>query len=233
VADAIEAHYRPRFAGDGFRNIGVLRRRVADKLDALSGPSAPARSRPGTRILRPAPRALGVIRIRRSGARATAARLRARPALRASSTSGAGYFQGAGYSANEVEAAHAAPERLDLRRGSSKRCARSRSPEAESLAAANKRIGTSSAAVREFDMALPCFPRERLCQRLRGCEPVEKAPRPRPRAPQALAALKRRSTRFRQSHGWTRRRVRDNWIGFLGTLHGTMNRIADLSKLAK
>jgi glycyl-tRNA synthetase beta chain len=28
-------------------------------------------------------------------------------------------------------------------------------------------------------------------------------------------------------------RVRDNRIGFLGTLHGTMNRIADLSKLAK
>ena len=28
-------------------------------------------------------------------------------------------------------------------------------------------------------------------------------------------------------------RVRSNRIGFLGTLHGTMNRIADLSKLAK
>jgi len=28
-------------------------------------------------------------------------------------------------------------------------------------------------------------------------------------------------------------RVRDNRIGFLGRLHGTMNRIADLSKLAK
>jgi glycyl-tRNA synthetase beta subunit len=28
-------------------------------------------------------------------------------------------------------------------------------------------------------------------------------------------------------------KVRDNRIGFLGTLHGTMNRIADLSKLAK
>jgi glycyl-tRNA synthetase beta chain len=28
-------------------------------------------------------------------------------------------------------------------------------------------------------------------------------------------------------------RVRANRIGFLGTLHGTMNRIADLSKLAK
>jgi glycyl-tRNA synthetase beta chain len=27
-------------------------------------------------------------------------------------------------------------------------------------------------------------------------------------------------------------RVRDNRIGFLGALHGTMNRIADLSKLA-
>ena len=28
-------------------------------------------------------------------------------------------------------------------------------------------------------------------------------------------------------------KVRDNRIGLLGTLHGTMNRIADLSKLAK
>jgi glycyl-tRNA synthetase beta chain len=28
-------------------------------------------------------------------------------------------------------------------------------------------------------------------------------------------------------------RVRANRIGFLGTLHGTMNRVADLSKLAK
>jgi glycyl-tRNA synthetase beta chain len=28
-------------------------------------------------------------------------------------------------------------------------------------------------------------------------------------------------------------RVRANRIGFLGTLHGSMNRVADLSKLAK
>jgi glycyl-tRNA synthetase beta chain len=156
-----------------------------------------------------------------------------------------GYFQEQGYSANQVEAVLAQrPERLDLVPLQLEAVrAFAGLPEAESLAAANKRIGNilkQAGAVRaDFDMALLVLPEEKALagafNRLQG--PVEKAYRDLEytSALKALAALKAPVDAFFDKVMVMDKdaRVRDNRIGFLGTLHGTMNRIADLSKLAK
>jgi glycyl-tRNA synthetase beta chain len=155
------------------------------------------------------------------------------------------YFEDQGYSANEVEAVLSLrPERLDLvpRQLEAVR-AFAGLPEAESLAAANKRIGNilkQAGAVRpEFDVALLVLPEEKALattfKLLR--ETVEKAYRELEytAALKALASLKGPVDAFFDKVMVMDKdaRVRDNRIGFLGTLHGTMNRIADLSKLAK
>jgi glycyl-tRNA synthetase beta chain len=156
-----------------------------------------------------------------------------------------GYFQEQGYSANEVEAVLSLrPERLDLvpRQLEAVR-AFAALPEAESLAAANKRIGNilkQAGAVRPgFDMALLVLPEEKALAKtfklLQGS--VEKAygDLEYTRALRELASLKAPVDAFFDKVMVMDKdaRVRDNRIGFLGTLHGTMNRIADLSKLAK
>jgi glycyl-tRNA synthetase beta chain len=116
-------------------------------------------------------------------------------------------------------------------------------PEADSLAAANKRIGNilkQAGAVRAgFDMALLVLPEEKALaktfKQLQGT--VEKAygDLEYTRALKELASLKAPVDAFFDKVMVMDKdaRVRDNRIGFLGTLHGTMNRIADLSKLAK
>ncbi len=249
VADAIEAHYRPRFAGDRLPEHPVsCAVALADKLDALGGLFGIGQVPTGDKDpfgLRRA--ALGMIRIlaeRRLG-------LSLRDYVRDQALESfiyeraRGYFQEQGYSANEVEAVLAQrPERLDLvpRQLEAVR-AFAGLPEAESLAAANKRIGNilkQAGAVRaEFDMALLVLPEEKALagafKRLQ--EPVEKAYRDLEytSALKALAALKAPVDAFFDKVMVMDKdaRVRDNRIGFLGTLHGTMNRIADLSKLAK
>ena len=115
-------------------------------------------------------------------------------------------------------------------------------PEAQSLAAANKRIGNilkQAGAVRvAFDAALLVLPEEKALaaefKRLQGN--VEQAYRnlEYTQALKALATLKAPVDAFFDKVMVMDKdsRVRENRIGFLGTLHGTMNRIADLSKLA-
>jgi len=249
VADAIEAHYRPRFAGDRLPEHPVsCAVALADKLDALSGLFGIGQVPTGDKDpfgLRRA--ALGVIRILAERRLELSLRDYVRdPALESFIYERArGYFQEQGYSANEVEAVLAQrPQRLDLvpRQLEAVR-AFAGLPEAESLAAANKRIGNilkQAGAVRaDFDMALLVLPEEKALagafKRLQ--EPVEKAYRDLEytSALKALAALKAPVDAFFDKVMVMDKdaRVRDNRIGFLGTLHGTMNRIADLSKLAK
>ena len=249
VADAIEAHYRPRFAGDRLPEHPVsCAVALADKLDALSGLFGIGQVPTGDKDpfgLRRA--ALGVIRI--LAERRLELSLRSYvsdPALESFIYERSrGYFQEQGYSANEVEAVLAQrPERIDLVPLQLEAVrAFAGLPEAESLAAANKRIGNilkqAGAARPNFDAALFVLPEEKaLAGAFKGLQgAVEKAYRDLEytAALKALAALKAPVDAFFDKVMVMDKdaRVRDNRIGFLGTLHGTMNRIADLSKLAK
>jgi glycyl-tRNA synthetase beta chain len=264
VADAIEAHYVPRFSGDRLpEHLVSSAVALADKLDALAGLFGIGQTPTGDRDpfgLRRA--ALGVIRIlveRKlelslfdlvkgafEGFAGKAGIGNAHSDLEMFVFDRArGFFQERGYSANEVESVLCLnPTRLDLipRQLEAVR-AFSAMPEAESLAAANKRIGNilkqAKAVPSEFDPALMVLPEEKLLattfSRLRP--DVDKAFRALDytSALKALAALKAPVDAFFDKVMVMDKdaRVRDNRIGFLGTLHGTMNRIADLSKLAK
>jgi glycyl-tRNA synthetase beta chain len=249
VADAIEAHYRPRFAGDRLPEHPVsCAVALADKLDALSGLFGIGQAPTGDKDpfgLRRA--AVGVIRILAERGLALSLRDYVKdPALETFIYERArGYFQEQGYSANEVEAVLSLrPERLDLvpRQLEAVR-AFAGLPEAESLAAANKRIGNilkqAGAVHPGFDTALLVLPEEKALaktfKQLQGT--VEKAycDLEYTRALKELASLKAPVDAFFDKVMVMDKdaRVRDNRIGFLGTLHGTMNRIADLSKLAK
>ncbi len=249
VADAVEAHYRPRFAGDRLPEhpIGCVVA-LADKLDALQGLFGIGQAPTGDKDpfgLRRA--ALGVIRILAEralpltlGDYANDVALEAFLFERAR-----GYFEEQGYSSNEVEAVLSLrPARLDL---VPKQLEAVRAfaalPEAESLAAANKRIGNilkqAGAVPPAFDPRLMALPEERDLAATFG--------RLRPQVDQsfesldytaalkALASLKAPVDAFFDKVMVMDKdpKVRDNRIGLLGTLHGTMNRIADLSKLAK
>jgi len=264
AADAIEAHYRPRFAGDRLPEHAVsCAVALADKLDALAGLFGIGQTPTGDRDpfgLRRA--ALGVIRILverklemslldlvngafdgfkgREGTGAARADLERFIFERAR-----GYFQERGYSVNEVESVLSLnPARLDLvpRQLEAVR-AFSALPEAESLVAANKRIGNilkqAKGVPSQFDPALMVLPEEKsLATTFSRLRPdVDKAfsALDYTAALKALASLKAPVDAFFDKVMVMDKdaRVRDNRIGFLGTLHGTMNRIADLSKLAK
>jgi len=262
VADAIEAHYRPRFAGDHLPD-GMISCCVAlaDKLDVLSGLFGIGQVPTGERDpfgLRRA--SLGVIRILverelelslfdlvNEAFKAYAGKIgdthsdletfildRAR-----------GYFQERGYSASEVESVLCLrPTRLDLvtKQLEAVRVF-SALPEAESLAAANKRIGNilkqADQVPTHFDVSLMVLPEEKaLATTFKLLKPdVDGAfnSLDYTSALKALASLKAPVDAFFDKVMVMDKdpRVRANRIGFLGTLHGTMNRIADLSKLAK
>jgi glycyl-tRNA synthetase beta chain len=262
VADAIEAHYRPRFAGDhlpdGMISCSVA---LADKLDVLAGLFGIGQVPTGERDpfgLRRA--SLGVIRIlvermlelslfhlvneafQGYGGKIGDAHSdletfifdRAR-----------GYFQERGYSASEVESVLCLrPSRLDLVTKQLEAVrAFSALPEAESLAAANKRIGNilkqADQVPTHFDVSLMVLPEEKaLATTFELLKPdVDGAfdSLDYTSALRALASLKVPVDAFFDKVMVMDKdpRVRANRIGFLGTLHGTMNRIADLSKLAK
>ncbi len=251
VADAIEAHYLPRFAGDRLPEHPVACAvALADKLDALAGLFGIGQAPTGDRDpfgLRRA--ALGVIRILvEAGLELSLSDLvnDAHTDLKTFIFERArGYFQERGYSTNEVEAVLCLnPARLDLipKQLEAVR-AFSGLPEAESLAAANKRIANilkqAGAVPPDFDPALMVLPEEKTLATTFGrLRPdVEKAFRALDYtgALKALASLKGPVDAFFDKVMVMDKdaKVRDNRIGFLGTLHGTMNRIADLSKLAK
>ena len=247
VADAIEQHYRPRFAGDALPQSPVACSvALADKLDALAGlfriGQAPTGERDPFGLRRAA---LGVVRIL----------VERQFTLRLADFVNAdvqgfiherarGYFREQGYSANEVEAVFSAspselalvPKALEAVR------AFSALPEAESLAAANKRIGNilkqAGSVPAEFDVSLMSLPEEKtLASTFGRLQPgVDEAFRALDYtgALRALASLKAPVDAFFDKVMVMDKdpRVRANRIGFLGRLHGTMNRIADLSKLA-
>ena len=264
VADAIEAHYRPRFAGDRLPEHPVsCAVALADKLDALAGFFGIAQVPTGDKDpfgLRRA--ALGVIRIlveRKleialpdlingafQGFTGKSGIGDARTGVETFIFDRArGYFQESGYSTNEVESVLCLnPARLDLipKQLEAVR-AFSRLPEAESLAAANKRIGNilkqAKAVPADYDAGLMVLPEEKSLAaafgKLRPAVDKAYSSLDYTGALKALAALKAPVDAFFDKVMVMDKdaRVRDNRIGFLGSLHGTMNRIADLSKLAK
>jgi glycyl-tRNA synthetase beta chain len=264
VADAIEAHYRPRFAGDRLpESLIDCAVALADKLDGLAGLFGIGQVPTGERDpfgLRRA--ALGLIRILVERdldlslsklVNAAFAELSGKPGIGEAHTDletfiferARGYFQERGYSANEVESVlclrpirlNLIPKQLEAVR------AFSTLPEAESLSAANKRIGNilkqAEAVPSGFDIALMVLPEEKaLATTFKLLKPdVDGAfnSLDYTSALKALASLKAPVDAFFDKVMVMDKdpRVRANRIGFLGTLHGTMNRIADLSKLAK
>ena len=249
VADAIEAHYRPRFAGDRLPESPIACAvALADKLDALSGLFSIGQAPTGERDpfgLRRA--ALGVIRIlvERKLELSLLELVEREDVASFIFERARGYFQERGYSAVEVDSVLSLkPARLDLvpRQLEAVR-AFSAMPEAESLAAANKRIGNilkqAETVPPGFDIALMVLPEEKaLASTFKLLQPgVDGALRSLDytAALKQLASLKAPVDAFFDKVMVMDKdpRVRANRIGFLGTLHGTMNRIADLSKLAK
>ncbi len=249
VADAIEAHYRPRFAGDRVPESPIACAvALADKLDALTGLFSIGQAPTGERDpfgLRRA--ALGVIRIlvERKLELSLLELVERQDVASFIFERARGYFQERGYSAVEVDSVLSLkPARLDLvpRQLEAVR-AFSAMPEAESLAVANKRIGNilkqAETVPPGFDIALMVLPEEKaLASTFKLLQPdVDGALRSLDytAALKQLASLKAPVDAFFDKVMVMDKdpRVRANRIGFLGTLHGTMNRIADLSKLAK
>ena len=247
VADAIEQHYRPRFAGDALpESLVASAVALADKLEALSGLFGVGQAPTGERDpfgLRRA--ALGLVRILVEKSLAISLEEFANAEVKAFILERArGYFRDRGYSANEVEAVLClAPGRLDLipKQLEAVRAFASL-PEAQSLAAANKRIGNilkqAGDIPPEFDPHLMNVAEEKsLASQFQALKPaVDRAfdSLDYTSALKALAGLKSPVDAFFDKVMVMDKdeRVRANRIAFLGRLHGTMNRIADLSKLA-
>jgi glycyl-tRNA synthetase beta chain len=263
VAEAIEAHYRPRFSGDGVPQSPIACAvALADRLDALVGifgiGQAPTGEKDPYGLRR---QALGLLRIlieRKLPLELPALIDEAAkifpPGKISDPTAQVAAFvyerlhhmlREQGYAHDEVDAVVSqAPARIDL---VPSRLAAVREfkklPEAESLAAANKRISNilkqADSVAGDFDIALMVLPEERTLATTFGLlrPDVDGAIRALDYtgALKALATLKAPVDAFFDKVMVMDKdaRVRANRIGFLGTLHQTMNRIADLSKLAK
>jgi len=261
VADAIESHYRPRFAGDRLpKDLVGCAVALADKLYLLAAFFGIGQQPTGEKDpngLRRA--ALGVIRIlverglpvslhvlvtaayevlpKDIGQAHTEVEIFVRERLR-------GYLAERGYTANELESVlgrmlvhlDQVPRQLDAVRAFGKL------PEAPSLAAANKRIANilkqADGVPADYDAALFGPEEEKaLAAAFAAVQPdYERAYKAGDYtlALRSLAVLKAPVDAFFDKvlvmdpdEG-----VRRNRIGFLGRLHATMNRIADLSKLA-
>lgn len=262
VAQAIEDHYKPRFAGDELpRHLSGAIVALADKLETLVGlfgiGQLPTGDKDPFALRR---HALGVIRI------LTEQRLslELEPTLRAAAQVFgaliqdpvpalldffyerlAGSLREQGYSAQEVDAVLALrPQQL---REVRERLAAVRSfaalPEAAALAAANKRVGNilkkaEGAVEAKVDAALLKEPAEAAL--------AEALARVKPRADEAfelgeyteslkaLAALRTPVDAFFDGVMVNAEdaALRANRLGLLATLHAAMNRVADLSRLA-
>ena len=261
VAQAIEDHYRPRFAGDGLpRGEAGVVLALADKLETLSGLFAIGQLPTGDKdpfALRR--HALGVIRMlvdKRlpiglqqlvalafepfDGSAAAASALvdfvddRLRVSLRDD-----------GYSAREVDAVIALrPDRLadvPLRLAAVRAFASL--PEAPALAAANKRVGnilkkSEGSAPGAVNSSLLNEPAEAaLHAALSAAAPLADAAFERgdyTASLQALAALKTPVDQFFDNVmvNADDPALRNNRLALLASLHAAMNRVADLSRLA-
>jgi glycyl-tRNA synthetase beta chain len=261
VAQAIESHYRPRFAGDALPEGPVACAvALADKLYQLAGFFGIGQQPTGEKDpfgLRRA--ALGVIRVLVERALVlslhdligAAYRVLPKDIGQAHAEVEAfvldrmrGYLAERGYAAIEIEAVLSraflrldqVPRQLDAVR------AFAGLREAPSLATANKRIANilkqAEGVPAEFDAALFSQDEERaLADAFAALQPeFEQAFKAGDYtgALRALAALRTPVDAFFDKVLVMDKdeRVRRNRIGFLGKLHATMNRIADLSKLA-
>ena len=261
VAQAIEDHYKPRFAGDALpRNrVGVVVA-LADKLETLVGMfgigNLPSGDKDPFALRR---HALGVIRmlVEQDLPLDVQALIEvATPAFGDKLTPAteallaflfdrlAGSLREQGYSAQEVDAVLALrPSRLS---DVAKRLAAVRSfaslPEAPALAAANKRVGNILKKAQDVQAAInPALLQEAaekdLADALKNV--AKKADEAWSRGDyaanlQALASLKVPVDAFFE-HVMVNaddEALKANRLGLLATLHGAMNRVADLSRLA-
>jgi glycyl-tRNA synthetase beta chain len=262
IADAIEDHYKPRFAGDSLprNDVGVVVA-LADKLETLAGLFAIGQLPTGDKdpfALRR--HALGIVRmlmekdLKLDLGAIVAEALGLFPQAAPSTTQLlsdfiyerlSGMLREQGYSAQEVEAVLALkPQRLgDV----AKRLAAVRAfaslPEAPALAAANKRIGN---ILKKAEGGVDARVSNSLLK-----EPAEQALHAAmgdvvPRADaqfgsgdftaslRTLAALREPVDRFFDGVmvNADDAQLRANRLGLLATLHAAMNRVADLSRLA-
>jgi len=262
IAQAIEDHYKPRFAGDELpRNPTGIAVALADKLETLAGlfgiGQIPTGDKDPFALRR---HALGLIRmlIERELplklVELVAIAFKAFPATHGQAQAElsfflrerlVGYLREAGYSAQEVDAVVEA--RPELWAEFPKRLAAVRAfkalPEAEPLAAANKRVGNilkkSEQAVAPIaDPKLLKEPAEQaLHEALKTVAPKSEAAFARgdyTGSLQALAVLKTPVDAFFDGVmvNADDPALRANRLGLLAQLHAAMNRVADLSKLA-
>jgi glycyl-tRNA synthetase beta chain len=262
VATAIREHYLPRFAGDAVPTSKVgLCAALADKLETLVGlfgiGEKPTGERDPFGLRR---HALGVLRmLMEKSLPLPLARMLALAQSEFTGVKGFSPAQGelteflydrlrgllrdTGYTANEVEAVVAqAPARIDL---VPSQLAAVRAfmelPEAESLAAANKRIGNilkkAEDVAAAFDTALLMEPAERaLGDAFAGVQPSAErlyASGDYAGMLKALAPLKLPVDRFFDEVmvNVDDAKLRSNRLGLLAALRATMNRVADISKL--
>jgi glycyl-tRNA synthetase beta chain len=262
LADAIEDHYKPRFAGDTLpRNrIGMVVA-LADKLETLVGlfgiGQIPTGDKDPFALRR---HALGVIRILieckldlcigdlidAAGTPFNGIQAEQRAALLAFIFDRlANTLREQGYSAQEVDAVLSLqPQRLvDVADRLVAVRAFAALPEAEALAAANKRVGNilkkaDGAVVAKVDATLVKEPAEAALNKALGdVKPKADAAFERgdyTASLQALAALKTPVDAFFDNVmvNTDDEKLRNNRLGLLATLHQAMNRVADLSKLA-
>ncbi|GBG15545.1 glycyl-tRNA synthetase beta chain [Novimethylophilus kurashikiensis] len=261
IADAIEDHYKPRFSGDSLprNNIGIAVA-LADKLETLVGlfgiGQIPTGDKDPFALRR---HALGVIRIlmerdlplQLDALLFIAAGVRGFTEDVATQVADfmferlAGLLREQGYSAQEVDAVLSLrPQQLgDIAKRLTAVRAFAALPEAESLAAANKRVGNILKKVEgtvdaKVDAGLLKEAAETaLNQALAQVAPTANAAFEQgdyTASLQALAALKAPVDDFFDNVMVNAEdaALRANRLGLLATLHQAMNRVADLSKLA-
>jgi len=262
IAQAIEDHYKPRFAGDALPrgNVGVVVA-LADKLETLVGlfgiGQLPTGDKDPFALRR---HALGLIRMLVEKSVAidlpTLVAL-AVPVFGAVVTDPtvplldfvydrlAGSLREQGYTAQEVDAVLSLrpPRLMDVDARLKAVRAFAALPEAESLAAANKRVGN---ILKKVDGAVAAQVDERLLKESAETALNEALNVAKPGADaaferrdytaslQALAALKTPVDAFFDNVMVNAEdaALRTNRLGLLATLHAAMNRVADLSKLA-
>jgi glycyl-tRNA synthetase beta chain len=262
VAQAIEDHYRPRFAGDALPrgDVGTVVA-LADKLETLVGlfgiGQVPSGDKDPFALRR---HALGVVRMLVEKSLPLDVPLlldMAVPPFGGSIADPtvalaefvyerfAGSLREQGFAAQEIDAVLSLrPPRLaDVPARLSAVRAFAELPEAASLAAANKRVGNilrkaDAPVAPGFERALLRDDAERaLVAALADVEPASTAAFQRgdyTASLRALAALKAPVDTFfdRVMVNAEDRALRANRLGLLATLHAAMNRVADLSRLA-
>jgi len=262
IAHAIEDHYRPRFAGDELpRNVTGLVVALADKLETLAGlfgiGQVPTGDKDPFALRR---HALGVIRmliekdlpleldaLLAQAVNAFGDRIKGASAALADFIYDrlAGSLREQGYTAQEIDAVVAMrPQRLGE---VPKRLAAVRAfaalAESESLAAANKRVGNILKKVEggveaKIDTGLLKEPAEAaLYDALQAVKPRADAAFSEgdyASSLKALAALKSPVDAFfdKVMVNAEDPALRANRLGLLAVLHASMNRVADLSRLA-